>query len=263
MQNILEVIDLHTRYTTFERTIRAVDGVSFTIGEGETLGIVGETGTGKSVLVNSVMGLIQHPGEILKGQVIYRGTDLLGLDSEQLRHIRGKEITLIPSHARQRLNPLMPVGRQIANVIQAHHQVSKKAALAQAAELVKTVGIVDPGRRMHAYPHELSGGMAQRIIIAIALAPGPKLLITDEPTMGLDVTVQVQILDLIAELSQKTGTATMIVSRDLGIIAHYCHRVAVMKAGRMVEQAEVNQFFSQPRHEYSRYLLQSANMERN
>jgi ABC-type dipeptide/oligopeptide/nickel transport system ATPase component len=226
--------------------------------QGETLGIVGETEAGKSVLINSIIGLVRPPGRVIGGSVYYKGLDLTHMEEKQLRNLRGSEIALIPPNARQMLNPMLRIGPQIANVIRSHKSVSAAEATDQVIDLLSKVQIPDPQRRALSYPHELSGGMAQRVVIAIALSCAPKILLADEPTANLDVTVQAQVLDLIRNMASEYGTATLLVTRDLGIVAHYCGRVAVMRQGEIVDTDEVKSFFRHPQHQYSQHLLNAV-----
>jgi peptide/nickel transport system ATP-binding protein len=236
--------------------------MSFALERGEILGLVGETGSGKSVVVWSVVGLVPPPGQIVKGEVYFQGTNYLSKREEELRGIRGKEIGLIVQNARSHLNSLVRVGDQIAYAYQAHADISHKEALAKAVEMLYKVAMPDPERRARAYPHELSGGMAQRVMIAIALIHSPKVVIADEPTMGLDVTIQAQILDLLEEQLHRLGSSTLIVTRDIGIVANYCQRVGVVYAGQIVELAPVKSFFAKPRHPYSIALLDAVSFGR-
>lgn len=250
MDTILEVRDLYVDYPTFEGVCKAVNGVSFSVRAGEIFGLVGDTGCGKSTTILAILNLVRPPGRIVKGEVIFEGRDLRKKTEEELREIRGKEMAIIMQNPRAALNPLISVGDQIVNVYMSHHDVSKKEARESALQMLDMVGIADPERRMAAYPHELSGGMVQRVLIAMALACRPKLLIADDPTTGVDVTIQAQILDRMWELATKTGSATLMVTRDLGIVANYCERVAVMYAGQIVEEADVHTFFQAPQHPY-------------
>ena len=238
------------------RTI--LDGVGLRIDDGETLGIVGESGSGKSVLLTAILGLLAPPWRVAAGSVRLEGRELLGLGERALGLIRGKELGLALANPRQHLNPILPVGRQIANVLRAHGPLSRTQALAKAADILRSVGIPDPVSRLQAYPHELSGGMCQRVILALAIANAPRLLMVDEPTSGLDVTISVQILDLLQSSVRELRSGLIVVSRDLGVVAHYCERVAVMRAGRIVEEAPVRAFFAAPRDPYSQRLLQAA-----
>lgn len=238
------------------RTI--LDGIGLRIDHGETLGIVGESGSGKSVLLTAILGLLAPPWRVAAGSVRLEGRELRELDERTLGRIRGKELGLALANPRQHLNPILPIGRQIGNVLRAHGDLPLGEALARAAELLRSVGIPDPVSRLQAYPHELSGGMCQRVILALAIANAPGLLMVDEPTSGLDVTISVQILDLLRSSVRDLRSGLIIVSRDLGVVAHYCERVAVMRAGRIVEQAPVRAFFAAPREAYSRRLLQAA-----
>jgi oligopeptide/dipeptide ABC transporter ATP-binding protein len=254
LETILEVHDLWVEYPTYEGNAKAVNGVSFEVRSGEILGLVGDTGCGKSTAAWAILGLTRPPGRIVRGQVFYDGDDLLKKKEEELRDIRGYEISIIPQKPRASLNPLVAIGNQIMNVYRAHHQASKREARDEAVRLLSLVGINDPERRLSAYPHELSGGMVQRVLIAMALSSSAKLLIADDPTTGVDVTIQAQILDEMQEVVHKTGSTTLMVTRDLGIIANYCERVAVMYAGQIVEETDVGTFFEAPRHPYSMSL---------
>ena len=255
---VLEVEDLRTYFHVGSNPGKALDGVSFTLSEGETLGVVGRSGSGKSVLARSIMGLVRHPGYIAGGSMHFRGEDLVGIPKSKLNALRGKEIALIVSSPRSRLNPLLGVGTQIANMLMAKQAVSKRQALSRVIDLLESVSIADPARVAHMLPHELSGGMCQRVIIAMALVNSPQLLIADEPTAGVDVTVQMQVLELMAKLVKDTGAATLLMTRDLGIVAHYCERVIVLMDGRIVEDRPVRSFFSSPQHPHSEHLLQTA-----
>jgi peptide/nickel transport system ATP-binding protein len=258
VEALLEVRNLCVQYMRDAGPVRVLDGVSLVIRPGESLGMVGESGAGKTVLVRAILGLLQPPWHIAGGSILCQGEDLLQKSEAELRQIRGKEIALTTPEPRKHLNPVIPVGAQIANVIQAHSQISRKEALQRAVQLLQMVGIPDPEVRQRSYPHELSGGMCQRIIIAMGLAHSPKLLMADEPTAGLDVTISLQILDLMRDLVRNFNSSLLLVSRDLGVVAHYCQRVAVMYAGHIVEVADVPTFFAQPIHPYSRRLFRAA-----
>lgn len=258
MAPVLEITNLHTHFFTYEGVARALNGVDLVINESEIVGLVGETGSGKSVLATSIMNLVRFPGRIVQGRVGLDGRDLLAMDEPQLRQIRGARIGMIATNPRSRLNPLLRVGTQIADIVRAHDAVPKHQAFIRAIELIRAVGINDPERRARAYPHELSGGMAQRILIAMALAESPRLLIADEATNGLDVTVQRQVLELMREKVAERRSSALIITHDLGIVAQYCQRVAIIYAGQIVEEAEVDELFRNPRHPYTISLLASA-----
>jgi oligopeptide/dipeptide ABC transporter ATP-binding protein len=256
---LLEVENLRTYFDTDAGTARAVDGVSFHINEGEVLGIVGESGCGKSVTSLSIMRLIpQPPGRILKDSAIrFRGRDLLGLPPKEMRGVRGNDIAMIFQEPMTSLNPVFPIGDQIAETLRLHRGLSKKDARARATDLLRMVGIPDAESRVDAYPHQLSGGQRQRVMIAIALSCEPDLLVADEPTTALDVTIQAQILALMAELRQRLGMAVILITHDLGVVAEVCDRVVVMYAGQVVEEGPVDRIFSSPRHPYTEGLLQA------
>jgi oligopeptide/dipeptide ABC transporter ATP-binding protein len=256
-ERLLEVDDLVTSFYTRDGVVRAVSGISFHVDRGEVLGLVGESGCGKSVTSLSIMRLISRPGRIERGAVRFQGRDLLALSSDEMRKIRGERIAMIFQQPTSSLNPVWMAGRQIAEVLEIHRGMKRKAALSRSLELLKMVGIPDPERRLKAYPHELSGGMAQRIMIAMALACEPELLIADEPTTALDVTIQAQILDLMRNLRRETGTAIILITHDLGVVAEMCDRVAVMYAGEIVEQTDVHTLFARPSHPYTRGLIGS------
>ena len=258
MDDLLEVRDLVVEYVRSSGPVRVLDGVSLTIHTGESLGVVGESGVGKTVLVRAILGLLEPPWRVVRGAVSYRGQDLLSQPEAALRRLRGKEIALTTHEPRKHLNPVATIGDQMARVVQAHRSASRTEARARAVELLRLVGIPDPELRLMAYPHELSGGMCQRVIIAMALAHSPKLLMGDEPTAGLDVTISLQILDLMRDLVRDFHSSLLLVSRDLGVVAHYCQRVAVMYAGQIVEVADVPAFFAGAIHPYSRRLLRAA-----
>jgi oligopeptide/dipeptide ABC transporter ATP-binding protein len=258
MAALLEVTDLHVAFGGDRGERLVLGGVDLAVGDGEIVGLVGESGSGKSILLNSILGLLAPPWRILRGSVRLAGQELLGMPERQLNAMRGRDLALALSNPRQHLNPILPIGRQIANVIRAHRPMRLDAALENVVELLKAVNIPDPVRRLQAYPHELSGGMCQRIIIALAIANSPRLLIVDEPTSGLDVTVSVQILDLMRDTVRKLSSGLLVVSRDLGVVANYCERVAVMHDGRVVEAAPVRRFFAAPANPYSRKLLRAA-----
>lgn len=242
--HLLCVHDLRVEYPTSDGRLVAVDGVSFSIDSHELVGLVGPSGSGKSTAALALMNLVKPPGAITGGSVVFRDLDLLQQDERRLRAVRGSEISLIVQSPRRALNPMLPVGRQITNVIRAHTEVSAAAAHARAVGMLQLVGINDPERRIRAYPHELSGGMAQRVLIAMALSCTPALLIADDPTSGLDVTIQAQILDDLLRSVQTTGSSALIVTQDLGIIANYCDRVLVMEGGRLVDAVSVTEYFA-------------------
>ncbi|HET9851346.1 MAG TPA: ABC transporter ATP-binding protein [Candidatus Limnocylindrales bacterium] len=254
---LLDVRGLATSFRTSEGVVRAVTGVDFTVRRGEILGLVGESGCGKSVTSLSIMRLIKPPGRIDSGEVIFDGRDLLRLSDREMREVRGNRISMIFQQPTSALNPVLDIGFQVGEVLETHRGMKRKAARARALELLRMVGIADPERRLKAFPHETSGGMAQRVMIAMALACEPELLIADEPTTALDVTIQAQILDLMRRLQQETGTAIILITHDLGVVAEMADRVAVMYAGEVVEQSDTATLFRDPRHPYTKGLIAS------
>ena len=254
-ETLLAVRGLQTSFATRHGLVRAVTGVDFEVRKGEILGLVGESGCGKSVTSLSVLGLVAKPGRIEAGEVLFEGRDLLKIPDKELRSLRGDRIAMIFQQPQSSLNPVMTVGYQIGEVLELHRNMKRSAAEKRSLELMRMVGIPDPDRRLKAYPHEMSGGMAQRVMIAMALACEPDLLIADEPTTALDVTIQAQILDLMRKLQKETGTAIILITHDLGVVAEMCDRVAVMYAGEIVEQASVETLFRDPRHPYTQGLI--------
>ncbi len=255
---LLAVEDLHTHFFTEDGVIRAVDGVSFSIRPGETLGLVGESGCGKTVTALSILRLIPDPpGKIVGGTITLEGKDLVGMPEEEIRKIRGRDISMIFQEPMTSLNPVFTVGEQVAEGIRHHQKVSKREAWDRAIEALRRVRIPDPARRAGEYPHQLSGGMRQRVMIAMALALNPKLLIADEPTTALDVTIQAQILELLLALKAEVKMAVMLITHDLGVVAETAQRVVVMYAGRVVEEAPVQELFTDPLHPYTQCLLES------
>ena len=255
---LLEIDNLHTHFFTPAGTVRAVDGVSYSLNSGETLGVVGESGCGKSVTALSILRLVASPpGRIVDGAIRFEGSDLLGLSESQMEDIRGNHISMIFQEPMTSLNPLLTVGRQISEAIALHQGVSRRDAMDRAVEMLRRVHIPEPERRAFAYPHQLSGGMRQRVMIAMALSCNPKVLIADEPTTALDVTIQAQILDLMRELRDTLGTAIILITHDMGVVAENADRVVVMYAGRKVEEASVDDLFERPGHPYTRGLLDS------
>jgi oligopeptide/dipeptide ABC transporter ATP-binding protein len=257
-QPILEVRGLKTHFFTEDGVVKAVDGVDLTVREGEVLGLVGESGCGKSVTSFSILRLVSVPGRIMGGQILFEGQDLLRLSETEMMRIRGNRISMIFQQPTSCLNPVFKVGDQIAEVLSIHQMLGKAGCRARSIELLKLVGIPEPEQRVDCYPHEMSGGMAQRVMIAMALACTPDLLIADEPTTALDVTIQAQILDLLRNLQAHTNTAIVLITHDLGIVAELCHRVAVMYAGRIVEEADVRTLFAEPLHPYTAGLIGSV-----
>ncbi|HEX3952731.1 MAG TPA: ABC transporter ATP-binding protein [Stellaceae bacterium] len=256
---LLEVDSLKTWFYTRDGVVRAVDGVSFYVMPGETLAIVGESGCGKSVTALSILRLIQSPpGKIVDGSILFGGRNLLSFSDAQMRHVRGNEISMIFQEPMTSLNPVLSIGRQITETLTLHQGLDRKAALARAIEMLRLVHIPEPERRVEQYPHQLSGGMRQRVMIAMALACNPKLLIADEPTTALDVTIQAQILDLMRELKQKIDAAIVLITHDLGVVAEMAQRVVVMYAGRKAEEAPVRDLFRRPLHPYTKGLLNSV-----
>jgi peptide/nickel transport system ATP-binding protein len=256
---LIEIDGLKTHFFTRDGIVRAVDGVSFSVAAGETLAVVGESGCGKSVTSLSIMRLIASPpGRIVAGTIRFQGRDLLGLSEREMRAIRGNDISMIFQEPMTSLNPVLTIGRQIAETLTLHQGLDRSAAEKRAVEMLRLVGIPEPAQRIRQYPHELSGGMRQRVMIAMALACDPKLLIADEPTTALDVTVQAQILDLMRQLKKKTGTAIILITHSLGVVAEMAQRVVVMYGGRKVEEAPVAALFAKPRHPYTRALLGSV-----
>ena len=255
---VLEVEDLQTYFYTRSGLVKAVDGVSFSLARGATLAIVGESGCGKSVTALSLMRLVADPpGRIIGGRVRLEGVDLLRLDEAAMRDIRGNQISMVFQEPMTSLNPVMTIGRQISEALILHQRMSNKAALNRAIEMLQLVGIPEPKQRAKEYPHQLSGGMRQRAMIAMALACNPRVLIADEPTSALDVTIQAQILELIAKLQRELGTAVILITHDLGVVAETAERVIVMYAGRKVEEAAVGELFARPLHPYTRGLMNS------
>src|ERR1700755_997653 len=240
MSHLLEVKDLRTQFRTRAGVVRAVDGVSFHLGEGELLGLVGESGCGKSITAMSLMRLISPPGEIVGGEILFAGENLLAASEDRMREIRGDDIAMIFQDPMTSLNPVYTVGEQIAEALRLHRKLNRKQAREAAVEAMREVSIPDPARRADDYPHQLSGGMRQRVMIAMALACDPRLLIADEPTTALDVTLQAQILDLMRELKAASGAAIILITHDLGVVAEVCDEVAVMYAGEIVERAPVD-----------------------
>ena len=247
---ILEVSDLQIRYVTDEETVRAVNGVSFTLERGESIGLVGETGAGKTTTALGIMGLVPDPpGEIVGGSILFEDQDLLKLPEKQMREIRGGKISMIFQDPMTSLNPVMTVGAQIAEVVLLHNKISKAEARERAKEMLEQVGI--PGSRCDDYPHQFSGGMKQRVVIAMSIACSPELILADEPTTALDVTIQAQVLELMNELKEKLRTSLLLITHDLGVVAQVCDRVAIMYAGEIVESGTIAEVFDHPHHPYT------------
>ena len=255
---LLEVENLQTHFRTPEGVNRAVDGVSFTVEAGETVAIVGESGCGKSVTANSIMRLVPQPPGSIAGAIRFEGRDLLKLSEPAMRKIRGDDISMVFQEPMTSLNPVLTIGRQIGEPLRLHQGLTRNQVEQRVVEMLSVVGIAEPRRRAREYPHQLSGGMRQRVMIAIALACRPKLLIADEPTTALDVTIQAQILSIMADLKQRFGSAIIVITHDLGVVAEIARRVMVMYAGRKVEEAPVAELFRSPRHPYTRGLLSAV-----
>jgi oligopeptide/dipeptide ABC transporter ATP-binding protein len=256
---LLDVRDLHTEFRTGAGVVPAVDGISYTVDRGETVAIVGESGSGKTAGALSILRLIPDPpGRVTRGEIIFAGRDLLGLSEEAIRQVRGSDIGMIFQEPMTSLNPVLTIGRQITETMEQHRGADRAAAQKRAVELLGLVGIADPARRLKQYPHQLSGGMRQRIMIAIALACDPKLIIADEPTTALDVTIQAQILELMKDLTHRLDVALIIITHNLGVVARYANRVNVMYAGRIVESGPAPDIYHDPRHPYTMALLRSV-----
>jgi oligopeptide/dipeptide ABC transporter ATP-binding protein len=257
-KTLLSVDGLHTCFPTTQGTVRAVSGISLTIGRGEMLGVVGESGCGKTVTGLSIMRLVPYPGRITAGRIMMEGCDLLSLTDARIRRIRGEEIAMIFQDPMTSLNPVLTVSRQMTEAIRTHTDMSQREAKERAVELLRNVGIPSAEKRIGNYPHQFSGGMRQRVMIAMALSCRPRLLVADEPTTALDVTIQAQILELLKNFCEEIGTSVLLITHDLGIVAGLCQRVAVMYAGHIVEQSGVEEIFSNPRHPYTHGLLTST-----
>jgi oligopeptide/dipeptide ABC transporter ATP-binding protein len=259
MPPLLEVKGLHTEFRTGAGLVRAVDGISYTVEHGETVAIVGESGSGKSVGALSILRLIPDPpGQITAGEILFNGRDLRALSEPEMREVRGRDIGMVFQEPMTSLNPVLTIGRQITEVLEQHQGADGPAAQRRALELLDLVGIADAGRRLRQYPHQLSGGMRQRVMIAIALACSPKLIIADEPTTALDVTIQAQILELMKSLTLKLNVALIVITHNLGVVARYASRVNVMYAGRIVEAGSAEDIYHDPRHPYTIALLKSV-----
>jgi len=257
-RDLLAIQDLKTYFYSREGVVKAVDGVTLTIGRGQTVGLVGESGSGKSVTALSIMGLIDYPGKVEPGSSIrYEGNELTTLDAEEMRQVRGDQIAMIFQEPMTSLNPVYTIGDQIAETIRYHQKVTKKQAWTRAIEMLGLVGIPSPERRVSDYPHQMSGGMRQRVMIAMALSCNPKLLIADEPTTALDVTIQAQILDLMAKLQREFGMSILLITHDLGVVARMCEEVFVMYAGQVVEHASAHDLYTSPQMPYTEGLLKS------
>jgi oligopeptide/dipeptide ABC transporter ATP-binding protein len=256
---LLEVKDLTTYFFIGAGVVRAVDGVSYDVREGETVALVGESGCGKTVSALSVMRLVAAPaGRIVSGQVLFKGRDLLALDEEGMRRVRGKEIGMVFQEPMTSLNPVLSIGRQLTETVEIHLGMTPAQARARAVELLGLVGIPDPARRLAQYPHQFSGGMRQRIMVAMALSCNPSLILADEPTTALDVTIQAQILELMKDLSRRLGVAMLIITHNLGVVARYADRVNVMYAGKIIERGTAREIYANPRHPYTLGLLRSV-----
>ena len=256
-RKLLSVRELKTSFFTHVGEVKAVRGISFDVNEGEVLGIVGESGSGKSVTSLSIMGLLQYPGRVVDGEILLNGEDILTYSKDQMRKVRGKEIAMIFQDPMTSLNPVYTIGNQIMEMILEHEKMSRREARARAIEMLKLVGIPAAEKRIDSYPHEFSGGMRQRVMIALALSCNPKLLIADEPTTALDVTIQAQILNLIKKLNRQFGMTTMLITHDLGVVATVCDKVAVMYGGLIMEYGTADEIFYHPRHPYTMGLLGS------
>jgi oligopeptide/dipeptide ABC transporter ATP-binding protein len=254
---ILEVENLRTSFFTADGAVHAVDNVSFNVLRGEAVALVGESGCGKSVTAMSIMRLVAPPGKITGGAIKFRGRDLAELSEREMRKVRGNDIAMVFQEPMTSLNPVFKIGWQVAEAIRIHKKVSKEEAWRMAGEMLELVSIPDPIKRLEDYPHQLSGGMRQRVMIAMALSCDPELLIADEPTTALDVTIQAQIMELLARLQEKLGLAILLITHDLGVVAEFCERVVVMYTGRVVEEAPVRDLFESPAHPYTRGLLKS------
>jgi oligopeptide/dipeptide ABC transporter ATP-binding protein len=254
---LLEVRNLKTYFYTEDGVVKAVDGVDFTVGRGEVLGLVGESGCGKSVTSLSIMRLIGIPGKVVEGTIMFEGRNLLELSESEMVHMRGNRMSMIFQQPQSSLNPVFKIGDQVGEVLQIHQSMGKEESWNKAVELLRLVGIPDPESKAHSYPHEVSGGQAQRVMIAMALALNPQLLIADEPTTALDVTIQAQILDLMRDLRTRMDTAVILITHDLGVISEMADRVAVMYAGRIVEQTDIRILFAHPMHPYTQGLMAS------
>jgi peptide/nickel transport system ATP-binding protein len=257
VESLLEVKKLRTSFFTGDGVVHAVDNVSFHVGRGEAVALVGESGCGKSVTALSIMRLVTPPGKITGGQVLFKGKDLAALSENEIRKVRGDDIAMVFQEPMTSLNPVFKIGAQVAEAIRIHRKVSKKEAWKKAGEMLELVSIPDPVKRLDDYPHQLSGGMRQRVMIAMALSCDPELLIADEPTTALDVTIQAQIMELLASLQKRLGLALLLITHDLGVVAEFCERVIVMYTGRIVEEAPVRELFANPAHPYTRGLLKS------
>ncbi len=256
---VLEVNDLRTYFFTPEGVVKAVDGVSYDVKEGETMALVGESGCGKTVSALSIMRLIPiPPGKIVSGRISFNGKDLSALDDEEIRKIRGKEIAMVFQEPMTSLNPVLTIGRQLTETLEVHLNMNREDGARRAAEVLKLVGIPDPERRLTQYPHQFSGGMRQRVMIAMALTCDPKLILADEPTTALDVTIQAQILELLKELSRRLGVAMVIITHNLGVVARYADRVNVMYAGKVIESGASMEIYHHPQHPYTLGLLHSV-----
>ena len=256
-RKLLSVRNLKTSFFTHVGEVKAVRGISFDVNEGEVLGIVGESGSGKSVTSLSIMGLLQYPGRVVDGEILLNGEDILTYSKDQMRKVRGKEIAMIFQDPMTSLNPVYTIGNQVMEMILEHEKMTKREARARAIEMLKLVGIPAAEKRIDSYPHEFSGGMRQRVMIALALSCNPKLLIADEPTTALDVTIQAQILNLIKKLNKQFGMTTMLITHDLGVVATVCDKVAVMYGGLIMEYGTADEIFYHPRHPYTMGLLGS------
>ncbi len=259
MAKLLEIKDLATHFFTPDGVVKAVDGISYYLDEGEVLGIVGESGCGKSVSALSVMRLVASPpGRTVAGEVFFEGEDLLNVDETEMRHIRGNRIAMVFQEPMTSLNPVLTIGRQITETLELHQGMNKQQSNERATELLRLVGIPDAARRLKDFPHQFSGGMRQRVMIAMALSCNPRLIIADEPTTALDVTIQAQILELMRSLSDQFGTAMIIITHNLGVVARYAHRVVVMYAGRIIESGSAEEIYHNPSHAYTLGLLASV-----